>query len=239
MPASCAVATTWPTSCTPAPTQWPNPVAERPSGCHSAGSTAIASVPHSVTSATGTACSSSFARTVAAIAPIAEAPQIANPLATSTGWCPGRPSARPRPIVPTNVSTTTATVVTIVTQPSPAMSTRLSFRPSSTMPMRSSRRDGDRSPGASAARERGLQGGHLADDDAERDGRREDRHGGQREVREPRDEGRGCRDGESRHPCAHHATPARRPGNGQVAQLGGQKCSCRNSGVTGTPVQIG
>ena len=89
-PASCAVATTWPTSCTPAPTQWPNPVAERPSGCHSAGSTAIASVPHSVTSAIGTACSSSFARTVAAIAPIAEAPQIENPLATSTRLVAGQ-----------------------------------------------------------------------------------------------------------------------------------------------------
>ena len=85
VPAICAVATTWPTSCTPAPTQCPNCVAERPSGCHSAGSTAMASVPHRVTSATGTACSSSRARTAAPIAPMAEAPQIANPLATSTG----------------------------------------------------------------------------------------------------------------------------------------------------------
>ena len=97
---------------------------------------------------------------------------------------------------------------------------------------------GDPQPGREGAGERGLQAGHLADDDAERDRRREDRHGGQREVREPRDEGRGCRDGESRHPFAHRATPAESDPR-QVAQLGAQKCSCRNSGVTGTPVQIG
>jgi len=89
---------------------------------------------------------------------------------------------------------------------------------------------GELHPRREAAGERGLQRGHLADHDPEGHRSREDRHGRHGEVHEPCHERRGCRDGESRHPFAHRA---------HVAQAGVQKWSCRNSGVTGTAVQIG
>ena len=87
---------------------------------------------------------------------------------------------------------------------------------------------GEPQAGCESPGEGWSQGGHLADHDPECDGGREDRHGGKGEVHEPRHERRRGRDGEPRHPVAGH-----------VAQLGVQKWSCRNSGVTGTPVQIG
>lgn len=89
-----------------------------------------------MTRATGVAVSSSLALTTPLIAPIAEAPQIENPVAISSGWWPGSRSARPSPIVPTKVSTTITTIIAIDTQPRPRMSTRLSFSPSSTTPRR-------------------------------------------------------------------------------------------------------
>lgn len=69
---------------------------------------------------------------------------------------------------------------------------------------------------------------------SERNRCRQDRHRGHRQVHEPGDECRGCRDHEPR----QHG-PARHRGAGHVTQLGVQKCSCRNSGVTGMAVQMG
>ena len=82
------------------------------------------------------AASSSFGFTTPLIAPIADAPQIENPVAIRSGWWPGRRNSRPIQNVPTNLSSTMATVVTIVTQPRSAMSPRLSLSPSSTTPTR-------------------------------------------------------------------------------------------------------
>ncbi|MFD1572658.1 hypothetical protein ACFSEO_00830 [Agromyces cerinus subsp. nitratus] len=87
--------------------------------------------------------------------------------------------------MPTKVITTTATVVAIVTQPSEAMSTRLSFR--------SEQHDADaeqptaetRSPGASGPVSATAERRDLADDDAERDRSGEQRHRGEREMAEP------------------------------------------------------
>ena len=148
VPASCAVATTCPTSCTPAPTQWPNCSALRPSGCQNNGSTAIASVPQRVTSATGVAVSLSLAFTTPLMAPIADAPQMAKPVAISSGWWPGRRSRRPSQSVMPKVRSTTAATEVMVTQPRPAISTRLRFRPSSTIPRRMKRFAATDNPGA-------------------------------------------------------------------------------------------
>ena len=57
------------------------------------------------------AVSSSFDLTTPLIAPIADAPQIENPVATSSGWCPGSRNSRPSQNVPANVTSTMATVV--------------------------------------------------------------------------------------------------------------------------------
>ena len=57
------------------------------------GNTAIASVPQRVTRATGTGASRADPRAWL-IAPMALAPQMENPLASSTGWSPGSFSAR-------------------------------------------------------------------------------------------------------------------------------------------------
>ena len=96
-PAVCAVATTWPTSCTEAPAHAPNASGLSPSGCTSSGSTPMASVPHSVTSATGSTVSWWRIRRTAAIAPIAEAPQMENPVAISSDTRGGSRNSRPMP----------------------------------------------------------------------------------------------------------------------------------------------
>ena len=96
-PAVCAVATTWPTSCTDAPTQAPKAAGPSPSGPMSSGSTPMASVPHRVTSATGRTVSCCRIRRTAAIAPIAEAPQIEKPVAISSDYVRGSRKSLPMP----------------------------------------------------------------------------------------------------------------------------------------------
>ena len=76
-PAPDAAATTWPTSCTLAPTQEPNIAGSSScSGPRSIGSTTMARVPHRVTRAMATATSSSSALVTSSIAAMADAPQI-------------------------------------------------------------------------------------------------------------------------------------------------------------------
>ena len=94
-PAVCAVATTWPTSCTLAPTQCPNCRPVSPSGACNSGSTPMARVPQSVTSATGVACSARLLRVTDPIAPIADAPQMENPVATSRACVLGSRNSLP------------------------------------------------------------------------------------------------------------------------------------------------
>ena len=79
VPAVCAVATTWPTSCTDAPVHAPKTSGLSRSGWTSSGRTPMASVPHSVTRATGRTVSAWRIRRTAAIAPMAEAPQMEKP----------------------------------------------------------------------------------------------------------------------------------------------------------------
>ena len=67
------------------------------SGCASSGSTPMASVPHSVTSATGRTVSPCRIRRTAAIAPIADAPQMENPVATSSAASGGSRNSRAIP----------------------------------------------------------------------------------------------------------------------------------------------
>ena len=93
-PAVCAVATTCPTSCTDAPAQAPKTSGLRPSGWMSSGSTPMARVPHRVTSATGSTVSCCRIRRTAAIAPIAEAPQMEKPVAISSDTCGGSRNSR-------------------------------------------------------------------------------------------------------------------------------------------------
>ena len=71
-----AVATTWPTSCTDAPTHVPNSAPARPMRSAIAGRTKIDSVPQIVTSVIAYAVSSSSACTTPFTAAIADAPQI-------------------------------------------------------------------------------------------------------------------------------------------------------------------
>ena len=84
-PAVCAVATTWPTSCTLAPVQAPNSTSVRPTARPTTGRTTIAAVPQRVTNATGVAASLPRSRVTALIAPIADAPQIEKPAASRSG----------------------------------------------------------------------------------------------------------------------------------------------------------
>ncbi len=96
-PAVCAVATTCPTSCTEAPAHAPKASGPSPSGPISSGRTPMASVPQRVTSAIGSTVSCCRIRRAAAIAPIAEAPQMAKPAATSSGTGGGSRNNRPMP----------------------------------------------------------------------------------------------------------------------------------------------
>ena len=83
---------------------------------------------------------------------------------------------------------------------------------------------GDAEARGEHAGERLAQRRDLADDDAERDGGGQQRHRGHGEVHQPREQRRRCRDEKARH---------------DHPQLGNQKCSWRNVGVSGTPVQSG
>ena len=148
-PATCAVATTWPTSWTLAPTHCPYSIVSSPIGIRSNGSTAIASVPQRVTSAIGRAWSRTGLPVAAAIAPIADAPQIENPAASRSGSLPGNPARRPSVRVKAKVSSTISTTSSTVSQPSSAISPRLSLRPSKTIPTRISRRAASVRPGRS------------------------------------------------------------------------------------------
>ena len=109
VPPELDAATTCPTSCTEAPTQCPNTAGScSPSGPRSSGSTRIASEPHSVTSATastgsGSSSDSPGRRVTPSIAATALAPQIAKPVAISSGCRPGRPMRCPSHCVPKNV----------------------------------------------------------------------------------------------------------------------------------------
>lgn len=126
----------------------------------------MASVPHRVTRATAAATSESrraissalsclrFRSSTLLTAPIAEAPQIAYPVATSNGCSPGRPIFRPSHCVPKNVAATTPRIITTVAQPSPSTSPMLSLRPSRTTPARISRFPANVSPGCAGPRTR-------------------------------------------------------------------------------------
>ncbi|CAH0327764.1 hypothetical protein SRABI128_06439 [Microbacterium sp. Bi128] len=136
VPAVWAVATTCPTSWTEAPVHAPKISGPRPSGRASSGNTPIASVPHRVTSATGSTVSSCRIRRTAAIAPIADAPQMANPVATSSATRGGSRKSLLIPYVPAKAASTTAVTSRSAAQPRPSTSPRLTFRPSSTIPAR-------------------------------------------------------------------------------------------------------
>ena len=136
VPAVWAVATTCPTSCTEAPVHAPKISGPRPSGRASSGSTPIASVPHRVTSATGSTVSSCRIRRTAAIAPIADAPQMANPVATSSDTRGGSRKSLLIPYVPAKAASTTAVISSSAAQPRPSTSPRLTFRPRTTIPAR-------------------------------------------------------------------------------------------------------
>ena len=86
-----AVATVWPTSWTLAPTQLPNATGSRPSGPRRAGSSTMAKLPHTVTSATATPVSSSSPPATSSIAATADAPQMEKPVAMRRARAGGTP----------------------------------------------------------------------------------------------------------------------------------------------------
>src|SRR5690606_23606795 len=104
------------------PARRPCSTSVNPSPLPTIGNTAIAIVPKIVTIATAVATSSSSRSTTLSIAAIAEAPQIENPVPTSSDNPRETPSTRPSHTVPPKVTTTIANTDTIVPAPSPRTS---------------------------------------------------------------------------------------------------------------------
>ena len=116
------------------------------------GSTTMARLPHIVTSAMAVTTSSSRFFVTPSIAATADAPQIENPVATRRLVPLDRPIARPSSCVPKNVMVTITTTIARPRPPRCSTSPIASFRPSSTIPARSSFFAAYPSPGFSTAR---------------------------------------------------------------------------------------
>ena len=125
------------TSCTLAPTHAPNRCGSvSPTTSRSSGNTAIARLPHKVTSAIAYVTSSSSASTTPSTAATAEAPHIENPVAISRESDFETPKRGPSHMVPRNVVATTSKTTITSRPPNSTICSAANCVPSSTMPNR-------------------------------------------------------------------------------------------------------